>query len=549
MFDSATCGRERLAPVISYPSMALHPLAPDAHEPVPGLAAAGSGAEDLLRRARADERLRVSEQKFSAVFENAAIAICLVKMPNTEIAEVNPAWVALFGYSRQEAIGKTSFQLDMHYDWEGRERIRQEFLSRGFVRNREITVRTRDGRQLVINNSLDAIEFGGQQYVLGTYQDVTEQREAERTIRESERQFHDLIDNLPELAWSAEPDGHIDFYNQRWYEYTGTTFEQMQGWGWKSVHDPQMLGQVLEKWSHTIATGEPFEMEFPLRGADGLFRWFLTRVRPLKDSSGQIVRWFGTNTNVDERRRASVEREVLLAEVQRVLALRDEFLAIAAHELRTPLTALQLQVQGASHHLQITDDIDTAKLRRKLEAANRQTERLTRLVDGLLEGSRISLGRIPLELEEVDLVNVVRDVLDQSSTQALAAGCALKFEADSKVVGRWDRLRLEQVATNLVSNAIKYGRGRPVDVQVRVSGEMALLAVEDRGMGIAPEDVARIFGRFERAVSARHFGGLGLGLYITRQIVEALGGTVEVTSTLGQGSTFTVTLPLREASS
>ena len=503
--------------------------------------------EDITERKRAEERLRVSERKFSALFEKSAFAICLVKMPSTVIADVNPAWVELFGYSKEEAVGTTSVELGLSMDLEARDRIKQEFQSRGFVRNMESKVLTRKGRFLTISNNLDSVEFEGQRYLVGTFQDVTEQREAEKAIRESERQFHDLIDNLPELAWSAQPDGHIDFYNRRWYEYTGTTFEQMEGWGWKSVHDPQMLGQVVEKWTRSVTTGESFEMEFPLRGADGVFRWFLTRVCALRGPSGRIVRWFGTNANVDERRKASAEREDLLGKLQRALEIRDEFLSIASHELRTPLTALQLQIQGTSHLLQKTDGNDTAKLLRKLETANRQTERLTRMVDGLLEVSRNSLGRLSLDLEDVDLVSVVREVLEHHEILAHAAGCMLSLDAEAPVVGRWDRLRLEQVATNLLSNAIKYGPGRPIDISVRVGGDFAVFTVQDRGMGIRAEDLARVFGKFERAVPSRHYGGWGLGLYITREIAEALGGQIDVTSAIGQGSTFKITLPFQHS--
>jgi PAS domain S-box-containing protein len=125
----------------------------------------------------------------------------------------------------------------------------------------------------------------------------------EAAARDSERHLRELVDNLPEIAWSAGPDGSVDFYNQRWYEYTGTTLEQMKSWGWQSVHDPLYLESVLAAWRHSLASGEPFEMEFPLRRADGAYRWFLTRVRPLKNHAGEVVRWYGTNTDIDDQRR------------------------------------------------------------------------------------------------------------------------------------------------------------------------------------------------------------------------------------------------------
>ncbi len=133
---------------------------------------------------------------------------------------------------------------------------------------------------------------------------ITERKRAEEALRESEEQFRTLADSIPNLAWWANADGYITWYNRRWYEYTGTTPEQMEGWGWQTVHDPEVLPKVLERWKASIATGEPFDMEFPLRGADGVFRSFLTRVMPLKDSAGKVLRWFGTNTDISALKRA-----------------------------------------------------------------------------------------------------------------------------------------------------------------------------------------------------------------------------------------------------
>jgi PAS domain S-box-containing protein len=146
--------------------------------------------------------------------------------------------------------------------------------------------------------------------------DITARKHAEEALRESEERFHAMLNGIPQLAWMAEADGRIFWYNERWYEYTGTTFEQMEGWAWQSVHDPDVLPRVMERWQVSIATGEPLDMEFPLRGVDGTTRMFLTRVVPLKDFNGRVVRWCGTNTDISERKRA----EVQLAEQAQELA-------------------------------------------------------------------------------------------------------------------------------------------------------------------------------------------------------------------------------------
>jgi len=387
--------------------------------------------------------------------------------------------------------------------------------------------------------------------------EVAERRALEVALRESERQVRQLVENIADLAWSATADGRIDFYNRRWYEYTGTTFEQMEGWGWRSVHHPALLEQVVERWTRALATGEPFEMEFPLRRADGVFRWFLTRVRPLRDADGRITRWFGTNTDIDEARAARSERERLIADLRQSVEARDEFLAIAAHELRTPLTALQLQLEGTAHLIGRTSNPGNDKLLGKLAVASRQVTHLGTLVNGLLDVARCIQGRLIIETEEVDLAEIVRAVVERCGPQAQSAGCALIVDAEKEVKGRGDRTRLDQVVSNLVGNSIKYGAGQPIRTTLHAVEGVALLRVEDRGIGIRPEDTARLFARFARAVSSNSYGGLGLGLYIARQIVEAHGGTIDVASEVGQGSTFTVRIPLvgppaerkREASS
>jgi signal transduction histidine kinase len=187
--------------------------------------------------------------------------------------------------------------------------------------------------------------------------------------------------------------------------------------------------------------------------------------------------------------------------------------------------------------------LNPQKVSASLDVALRQVRKLNDLVDNLLDVARISAGRLRLDMEEVDLSSVAAELLSRFSPSAEKLGCELELHAPEPVFGRWDRLRVEQVVTNLLSNALKYGPGRPVVVRVEEDGERARLTVQDHGIGIAEEDLARIFERFERAVSDRHYGGLGLGLYITRQIVEAFGGTVRVSSTPGEGSTFTLELP------
>ena len=242
-----------------------------------------------------------------------------------------------------------------------------------------------------------------------------------------------------------------------------------------------------------------------------------------------------------------LENARLLKEAREAVRQRDEFLGIASHELKTPLTPLSLKVQLLQKQVTVLaregKPVPTERVSETLEVVQRQVRRLSRLVDNLLDVSRISAGRLRLEVEELDLASVAAEILYRFAPAAQQQGTELELHAPVPVVGRWDRLRLEQVVTNLLSNALKYGAGHPVVLSVDARGTVARLTVKDHGIGIAPEDLARIFERFERAVSDRHYGGLGLGLYITRQIVEAFGGTVLAQSEPGQGATFTLELP------
>ena len=261
----------------------------------------------------------------------------------------------------------------------------------------------------------------------------------------------------------------------------------------------------------------------------------------------------GVAEELAKRCALAIENASLYEAAQAAIRHRDEFLAIASHELKTPLTALQLQLQTLDRKLPklIASGPEAGALAQKLALLHRQGERLERLVDEMLDISRVSDGRLRLERERVDLSQLVHDVVGRFEERGdfVRSGSPVSVDARSEVIGSWDRLRLEQVVTNLLSNALKYGQAKPVELRVTVGKSAAILEVSDQGLGIEPQHLDRIFGRFERAVSASHYGGLGLGLYIVHQIIRAMDGDVNVTSTLGRGSTFRVTIPLTATAS
>jgi signal transduction histidine kinase len=255
----------------------------------------------------------------------------------------------------------------------------------------------------------------------------------------------------------------------------------------------------------------------------------------------------------------AVENARLHDEARAAVKLRDEFLSIASHELKTPLTSLRLKVDGILRATAKPDKgaIDLGKLTTRVQGVDKQLARLTELVDALLDVSRAAAGQLQLRLEDVDLGRVVQAVAERFKDDLASAGCSLSVvvtgpqgESGARIgarkapiLGRWDRLRLDEVVTNFLSNAIKYGAGKPIQIRVTATKEAATIEVEDQGIGISPADQQRLFERFARVVSPEHYGGFGLGLWIVKLLVEAMGGKVAVRSTVGAGSVFSAELP------
>ena len=494
---------------------------------------------DVTEEVVARKKVEESEARFRNMADHAPVMLWVTD-PNGACVYLNRSWFEYTGQHREAALGD-GWQAALHPD--DVERVRSNFRAANEMQvpfRSEYRLRQWDGEyRWFIDSAMPRFDGTGE-FVgyIGSVIDIEDRRRAEQALRESERQFRAVVENLPGLAWSALPDGYLDYFNRRWSEYTGRSPEAMEGWGWQAVHDPEVLPRVLERWSHSLATGDPFEMEFPLRGGDGVFRWFLGRVQPLRDSEGRIVRWFGVATNVDEQQRqANALRDALAA--------RDIFLSVASHELRTPLTPLSLKLEMLAREARAALPSQFAqRVLGYTDATRRQVSRLSGLVSDLLDVSRIAAGRFTVVREQVDPAAVVREAVGRAEPQALRAGSRLTLEAPETLPTQSDRLRFDQVVTNLVDNAIKYGDGKPIHVRLAAEAGWAVLTVADAGIGIDPAKLDVIFGRYERAVSERHYGGLGLGLYISRTVVETMGGTIAAESERGVGSTFEVRLPV-----
>lgn len=367
--------------------------------------------------------------------------------------------------------------------------------------------------------------------------DVTERKKAELALRESEERFRDLADNISQSAWMADETGWIFWYNRRWYEYTGTSLEEMQGWGWTKVHHPEHVDRVVTRLKSAWASGEPWEDTFPIRGKDGAYRWFLSRAHPIRDAEGRVLRWFGTNTDVTEQKLAE---DRLRESDQR----KDDYLAMLGHELRNPLAAVRNATEVVKH---LTTE--ATPVSRAVQVLERQTEHMGRLIDGLLEVSRLARGKVHLEQVTLDLRRVIEGVLEDIRARVRAKKLHLEEQLPPDPVWVYgDFVRLTQVIDNLASNALKFTEA-PGSLAIRLVRleEEAEIRVSDTGIGLRPETLADIFEPFHQESQdiARGLGGLGLGLAVAKGMVTLHGGTIEAHSAgADQGSTFVVRLPL-----
>ena len=365
-------------------------------------------------------------------------------------------------------------------------------------------------------------------------------REAEAAaaqVGESEARLLRLANTIPNLAWIADAEGSITWYNDRWYAYTGTTPAEMEGWGWQSVHDPAVLPEVMQKWQESIRTGQAFEMTFPLRGADGIYRPFFTRVAPVSDSGGKLVQWFGTNTDVSPLKQA--ENELREADQR-----KDEFLAMLSHELRNPLGP----IRNAVEILARLDDSQPVP-RTLLDVVRRQVQHMVRLLDDLLDVTRVTQGRIMLQRRPTAVSEVIQRAVEATSALVSERQQQFTLELPSEpLFVDGDAVRLTQVFSNLLQNACKYTpEGGQISLRVQRVDESVVIRVEDNGIGISAGMLPHVFDLFtqDQRGMARSQGGLGIGLTVVRSIVTLHGGTVEVNSDArDQGSEFIVTLPL-----
>lgn len=403
------------------------------------------------------------------------------------------------------------------------------------VRGQEIIVERPDGTRLNVLPYPQPIfsPSGELTGAINVLVDITPIKTAEGDLRKSEKQFRALADNIPNLCWMADASGKVYWYNSRWYEYTGTTPEEMESIGWKAFHDPKVLPEVLKEWENSLETGIPFEKVLPLKNAAGEFRPFLTRTVPVKDDHGKIIQWFGTNTDITEREELSKQK--------------DEFMGIASHELKTPLTTIKAYAQLLESRIPKSENPKVADMLGKM---NQQVTKLDDLIKELLDVTKIENGKLRFHMETFDFNTLVEDIVEEVQ---LVASQQIVLENMEPTTVFGDRERIGQVITNYLTNAVKYA---PDSDKVVVRCEISpangrpspeiIFSVEDFGIGLSREDEKKVFQRFFRANSSEMnaISGIGLGLFISSEIISRHDGRVWLETEEDKGSTFYFSLPV-----
>jgi PAS domain S-box-containing protein len=518
---------------------------------------------DVLRRAKAvqeeNRSLDAERRHLRRLFEQAPGFMAVLAGPEHRFELANAAYSQLVG--NRDVVGRTVREALPDVAGQGFFELLDNVYSGGqpFVgRALRVSLQQEPGAtpeehyvDLVYQPILDADGAVSGIFVQG--HDITERILAEQALQESERRFRTLADAMPQMVWSTRPDGYHDYYNARWYEFTGMPDGSTDGAAWNGMFHPDDQERAWTLWRHSLATGEPYQIEYRLRHRSGQYRWTLGRALPVRNEAGEIVRWFGTCTDISEIKEVEADLQAANDEIQR-------FAYIVSHDLRAPL----VNIMGFTSELEATraavERYHRAVLERAPELATTEariaveedlpeaisfirtsTAKMDRLIGAILKLSRE--GRRVLTPEPVDMRGLLADCHRSLSRQLDGTGTEFIVESAPDLTG--DRLALEQIFGNLIDNAAKYlAPGRPGRIVVRGehAGAYVRYEVEDNGRGIDPKDFERIFDLFRRA-GVQDRPGEGIGLAHVRSLVRRLGGAISVSSRPGHGSTFTVLLP------
>ncbi|MFM7427600.1 MAG: PAS domain-containing protein [Elainella sp.] len=514
---------------------------------------------DISERKRSEQRLRESEERLQLGVQVADLAIAHFDYA-TDRVTLSPEAARLYGFGADQTV-ITRDQIHATFHPEERDElmvlIQQVLDPQGagwFAREHRVVWPSGEVRWLNVRKRVffHRTDLPRPDYAILAAVDITDHKQTEAALHQSEERYRYLAGLIPQLVWIADANGTILDVNDRWSAYTGYSLEQAQQQSWEVIVHPEDVPILAQAWAAAQQNASPYQAEGRMRRADGLYRWHLHQATPLRGEQGQIVRWFGTATDIHELKLIEADRARLLAEAETARAeaeaanrSKDDFVSLVAHELRSPLNA----ILGWAKLLQ-TRQFDAATTHKALETIARNTQAQAQLVEDLLDVSRMVRGSLRLTLASTNLETVIEAAIETVQPLAEARELRLDIQLQPLAPISGDAQRLQQVVLNLLTNAIKFTpKAGRVQIRLDQQDNQARIQVSDTGKGISSDFLPRIFERFQQdQQNATARQGLGLGLAIVKYIVEQHGGSITAQSQgEGQGATFTVLLPLLQA--
>lgn len=383
------------------------------------------------------------------------------------------------------------------------------------------------GTRTICINAQPVKKENGANWILLAFDDITVRKEAEKVAKKNLRDVKIILENIPQITSTASADGAVNYFNQFFLNYSGMTFDEAIGWGWQQAIKPEMLDEVKKAWDHSLKTGADFNMEILIkRKSDNMYRWHLSRSTPILNDEGTVTSWVGAAIDIHEQKTKE--------------QIKDEFIAIASHELKTPLTTAKAYIQLLEMGMAQTNDKDLIFAQK----AGASISRLNDLIGELMDVTKIQNGKLDLHISAFNFTEMIADAVEQVQYGSPDHQIKLLGKIKEPVTG--DKNRLEQVVINLLSNAVKYSpKSKEVSINLSMKAGEVKVAIKDTGIGIRKQNLDKIFERYYREEKqAIHFQGLGIGLYISHEIVLRHHGKIWAESEPGKGSIFYFTIPL-----
>ncbi|MDO7854684.1 PAS domain-containing sensor histidine kinase [Hymenobacter convexus] len=498
---------------------------------------------DVTELRRLQERLSESEEELRIQAESIPQQVWTAR-PDGTVDFYNHRTAAYVGQS-MEKDGAAHWLEFVHPDDRDLMQARwQQAIASQRYYEAEFRLRRYDGEYRWFLGQAQARRAPGGQVAkwYGTNTDVHQQRLLQEQVLAGQTRFQQLLETLPQMAWTSRPDGRISYYNQRWYDFTGATFEELRDWGWEQFMHPDDQPASLRRWLHSLHTGEPFETENRWRNQQGEYRWFLVRAEAIRDSSGAVVLWVGANTDVQDFKQAQLQLQEQNARLLRTNEDLDNFVYTASHDLKQPIN----NMAGIFEELTRTAyfrDPEAIKLISYFERALGQIFGTIDDLSAIVRGQRQQQEVPP---EAVALAPLATEIINSLQDQVTQLGATFELDFDTCPTITFVRPNLQSMLYNLISNSLKYADPNRAPV-VRLSSTpdavsgRPILTVADNGLGIDMErygdQLFQLFRRFHT-----HTEGTGMGLYLVNRIVQIHGGRLEVSSAVGEGTTFRIHL-------